>query len=124
MLAFGYRRPVGPRPGGTRRDQCNAMVEQAASTATASPSRTAQRFGHVLERRLAVGLGRHLLDADASVNSAELTEDGHLVAVCSAAGAGRGVRVQGRPRPAPPPASADRARACRGRWWERGDGDG
>jgi hypothetical protein len=100
------------------------MVEQAASTATASPSRTAQRFGHVLELRLAVGLGRHLLDADASVNSVELTEDGHLVAVCSAAGAGRpsgsrgglGRRRRRRVR-------TGRWRAVAG-WWERGDGDG
>jgi len=49
----------------------------------------AQRFGHMLELRLAVGLGRHVLGADASINRVGMTEDGHLVAVCSAARAGR-----------------------------------
>jgi len=111
MLAFGYSRPVGP----PSRDQCNGMVGQAASTATTSPSRTARRFGQVVEPRLAVGLGTRVLGADASVNSVELTEDGHLVAVRLRGRRWRAVPVRGRPRPAPPPAGADRARACRGR---------
>src|SRR6266568_3397318 len=85
MLAFGYRRPVCA----PRRDPCNDMVGQAASTAATSPRQTAQRLGHVVEPRLAVGLATPVLDGDASVNSVELTEGGHLLAVCSAASAGR-----------------------------------
>jgi hypothetical protein len=102
------------------------MVAQAASAVATSPSRTAQRFGHVLEPGLAVGLGTHVRGADVSVNSVDMTEDGHLVAVCSAASAGKPSRSTGglgrhhRRR-----ARTRRRRAAAGWWWEeRSEGDG
>jgi hypothetical protein len=98
MLAFGYRRPVC----GPGRDQCDDMVGQAASTATTSPSWTAQRFGHVVEPRVAVGLCTPVLGGGASVNSVGVTEDGH-----SCGGVFRGQRRRA-------------VASC----WERSGGDG
>ncbi len=112
------RRPAGEKRQGCGRDpsaaRIDAMIEEAIVDAYGESEQTGGFFT-MLEDNLATPFQTEVFGVQVTVDRIDMTEDEHIVAVCSRGRSRQRVPILDLPLPSPPPAGAEWIEAFR-RW--------